>query len=135
MPPVPAQHLFDTSSMEAATPQPKSVIEQLVEQMAVPKPVPGLELRVVRRGEPATAIESISTPALERSPESPEEMQVFPVVPPRTGAPSTAAPAPTSAMPAAPAPAITMDVNAIVDKVHQTLIRRQQRARERKGLY
>jgi len=101
-----------TGSMDAPALHSRSVVEQLVEQMAVARAVPGLELRLHRRSDPAAAEGDTQSAAPLPS----------------------AADAPPPARSTAPAPA-PIDLNSIVDQVQRTLIRRQQRARERKGLY
>jgi hypothetical protein len=103
-------------SIEPATPQPKSLVEQLVEQMELQRPVPDLELRLVRRNEPSPPAEPSARPASDAVSEDPRELKNAP---------------PRPAAPAAPA----IDVRAIADKVYHRLVRKEQRARERKGWY
>ena len=117
MPAIPPPHQEISGygrSLEPATSQPRNVVEQLVDQMVFPTLVPGLELRLVRRDEPPAPPEPSSSPGRDT---------------PSAVHPHGLANAP----PQPPAPAI--DVNAIADKVYRRLVRNQQRARERKGLY
>ncbi len=87
----------------------QGVIEKLIERIVVPTPLPGFELRMV----PPQEIPSQDG----KSEEQPEEISVPPV-----------------SAPAQPE-AHQVDIDEVADKVYQTLIRRQQLERERKGLY
>ncbi len=95
-----------------------------MEQMVFPTPLPGLELRVIRRDDPVTpmraGLATAGRDASSRDSSSADERG------------SAKAP-PTSKPPAPAAPVI--DVNAIAERVYRKLARDQQRARERKGLY
>ncbi len=90
----------------------QTAIEKLIEQTRRPVPLPGLEIRVVRpsqgdEGDPHRSAEEKdrATPNMAGSP------------------------------PPAASPAHQLDLDAVADKVYQTLMRRQQFERERKGFY
>jgi hypothetical protein len=89
----------------------QTVVERWIEQTVLPAPLPGLELRLLRTEQQASTD--------NRSSQSSDNEQ-----------PATSVPTPP---PAATAP--PLDINAIADKVYQTLQRRQQVERERRGLY
>jgi len=89
-----------------------TAIEKLIERTVLPAALPGLEFRLIPP---------------EQSPSSTEDKAK------RSAASATPAPSPASPTPPATAPAV--DINAVADKVYQTLMRRRQFERERKGLY
>ena len=96
----------------AADPNARSqtAIEKLIEQTRKPVPLPGLEIRVVKPSEREEGDQRRSADERDRA---------------------------TSNTPASPPvpPAPQLDINAVADKVYQTLLRRQQFERERKGFY
>ncbi len=98
----------------ATNPDAKSptAIERLLEQTRKPAPLPGLEIRLVRRSEPEEGDQRRPADARDRVRPNP----------------------PASPPPTTP-PAPQLDINAVADKVHQILVRRQQFERERKGFY
>src|SRR5262249_3298665 len=96
----------------------KSVVERLVEQMVFPTPLPGLELRVIRRDDPRAPMKA--EPSAGRESSSADD---------RGSAKAPSAPPSKPPAPAAP----VIDVNAIAERVYRKLVRDQQRARERKG--
>ncbi|HZT32865.1 MAG TPA: hypothetical protein VFA33_23465 [Bryobacteraceae bacterium] len=98
----------------------ETVIDRLAREIVFPSPLAGFELRF-RPQEPGPP------PAPETAPASAEAQ------PPAATAPAEPHPA-VSKPPAAP-PAPPVDINAIADKVYQTLQRRQLRMQERKGFY
>lgn len=87
----------------------KTMVEKIIERKREPVPLPGLEIRIVRPVERETADERTRVGDTDRS------------------IPSKPAPPP----PAAP----QLDINAVADRVYQTLLGREQFERERKGLY
>jgi hypothetical protein len=88
----------------------RSIVEQLIERTLLPAPLPGLEVRLV-----------------------PPEQRVASEAP----VPSDAAypPPPEERRPEASAPPPPLNIDALADRVYQTLKRRQQLERERRGLY
>jgi hypothetical protein len=84
----------------------QTAIGKLLEQTRKPVPMPGLEIRLVRPHEHEAGEPRRKAEERER-----------------------VAPAPL------PPPAPQLDINAVADRVYQTLVRRQQFERERKGLY
>ena len=111
----------ETNSASAPAPAPawpgppsetRSVIEQLIERTVFPTPLPGLELRLV---SPEQAVREGGSPADG----SAGSLQ------------STDRPTP----PAVSAPPAQLDIDAVADRVYQTLQRRQQLERDRRGLY
>jgi hypothetical protein len=96
------------SSRPPSQPVP-SIIEQLIEQTPVPGVLPGLELRLVSPEFVKTHHPESRDGTDEKIPSSP-------------AAPTLPLPPP-------------LDINAVADKVYQTLQRRQQVERERRGLY
>ncbi len=96
-------------------PEPQGGLEKFLEQYVVPAPMPGLAMRL-----------------LEPAPES----EVFDQRPSDSGEragrqePVASAPAPQTAPPQPP----SLDINAIAERVYQTLRRREQLERERRGL-
>ena len=101
------------------TPEIPGVIERLINRTVVPAALPGIEVRGLSPDVPAFSIQPAhaaeeARPAVESA---------------KTPGPSPALPPP---LPAAPPP---LDINALADKVYQTLVRRQQFEQERRGLY
>jgi len=93
--------------------EPPAVIERLIERTVLPVALPGLQIRPVRpdASAPVTRRSTNDAPEGGRS---------------AMGTPKGPAPAP------APPP---LDINTVADKVYQTLQRRHQLERERRGLY
>ncbi len=93
--------------------EPPAVIERLIERTVFPMAMPGLQIRPVRpdASAPATRRSTNDAPEGGRS---------------AMGTPKGPAPAP---------PPPPLDINAVADKVYQTLQRRHQLERERRGLY
>jgi hypothetical protein len=102
--------------LPGAAPEPPSVIEQLIERITVPAPLPGLEFRLLSPEEAASATRPPSDAAPDRRPAPTDDAR-------------TSGPGPT--LPPAP----PLDINAVADKVHEMLSRRQRHERERKGVY
>ena len=92
-----------------SVPATQTAIERLIERTRQPVPVPGLEIRVMQPSEREAREQHRRKDARERD-----------VVK------TTTAP---------PPPAPQLDINAVADKVYQTLVRRQRFERERKGIY
>lgn len=95
--------------VQPAIPEAQGAIERLIERTVIPTPLPGFELRMVPPQE--------APPQDSKSEEQPEENLVPPV----------------SAL--VQPEAHQVDIDEVADKVYQTLVRRQQLERERKGLY
>jgi hypothetical protein len=99
---------------QAGTAEPPGPIERLIERMALPAVLPGLEFRPVHPEVLAAQTERSKTDAVENGPakvvEEPNPVSVGPSAPP-------------------------LDINAVADKVYQTLLQRQLLERERKGVY
>lgn len=91
--------------------EPQEAIEKLIQSTILPTSLPGLELRMLAPKEQSPVINA------ERGQQ------------PGPGA--TEPPGPAPALPPAP----QLNINEVADKVYQTLMRRQQLERERKGLY
>jgi hypothetical protein len=89
----------------------RGVVEQLIERTLLPAPLPGLEVRLVPPEHRLTS-EARAPAEAPDPPPSPEERRPEPAAPP---------------------PALNID--ALADRVYQTLQRRQQLERERRGLY
>lgn len=109
------------TSQHAVTPlnrlsKAESAIEKLIEHTVAPVSLPGLELRPAPRG--------MQSFAGQRQAHEPTEDR-------RSEAHRSTAPRPGPI----PAPPPQLDINAVADKVYQTLLRRQQVERERRGLY
>jgi hypothetical protein len=96
-------------------PQSQGVIEQLLDRTLLPGQLPGLELRLLSLEGPASM-----------APGTPSTID--------SGPPTADGATPPVSMPAA-LPEPSLDINAITDKVYQTLQRHQQLERERRGLY
>jgi hypothetical protein len=90
-------------------PQIDSVVEKVIERTHEAVPMPGLEIRLIRPSERETSDQRQRADERDRA-------------------------TPSAPAPSAP-PAPQLDINAVADKVYQTLVRRQQFERERKGLY
>jgi len=97
-------------------PEVKGAIEKLIERTVEPVALPGLELRPVPP-------EMQSFAGRQQTHETTEDRR------PETHPSTAARPGPI------PVPAPPLDINAVADKVYQTLVRRQQAERERRGLY
>ncbi|MGH9936312.1 MAG: hypothetical protein ACREAM_08700 [Blastocatellia bacterium] len=93
------------SASPASAPKSQGAIERLIEQTVMPIALPGLELRLAQPEQQASTAHD--------QPRAVEDRQ-----------PATSASAPPP-----------LDINAIADKVWNTLQRRQQLERERRGLY
>jgi hypothetical protein len=89
-------------------------IERLIDRTVLPVPLPGLQIRLVKPDDSASAAQRSANDATEGGRST-------------IGLPNAQAP-----VPAAPPP---LDINAVADKVYQTLQRRHQLERERRGLY
>lgn len=104
---------FGSTSPPSILGPPSGAIERLIERTMVPVPLPGLKLRLVApeeltvAGERRVPAEDSRPPALDG----------------------------TGPTPAGSAPPPELDINAVADRVYQTLERRQQLERERRGLY
>ncbi len=98
---------------QGETPEPPAVIERLIERTVFPMAMPGLQIRPVRP--------DASAPATQRSANDTPEGRRSTMETPK---------GPASAPPPPP-----LDINAVADKVYQTLQRRHQLERERRGLY
>lgn len=92
-----------------------SALQRLIEATVLPVPLPGMELRLASR-------DWRMEKGLDRKSNDPSEPHNGPSAPPPVTPP---------ARPETPA----LDLNAVADKVYQTLMRRRQRERERRGLY
>jgi len=90
----------------ASAPKSQGAIERLIEQTVLPTALPGLELRLAQPEQQASTNHD--------SPRAVEDRQ------------------PATSVSTPPPP---LDINAIADKVWNTLLRRQQLERERRGLY
>lgn len=106
----PIQQTLELSNPES----PNGAIQKLIERTVLPVPLPGMELRLTRRGRQDADPEDKTYDARERPPQ-----------------PDARSPLP----PSAPPERLPLDLNAVAEKVYQTLMRRQQRERERRGLY
>jgi hypothetical protein len=89
----------------------RGVIEQLIERSLLPAPLPGLEIRLLPLDQRVTG----EARAPSDSPYPP--------------------PAPEVSRPEASAPQPAVNIDVLADRVYQTLQRRQQLERERRGLY
>jgi hypothetical protein len=89
----------------------RGVVEQLIERTLLPAPLPGLEVRLVPPEQRVTS-EARAPADAPYPPPSPEEHR----------------PEATASPPA-------LNIDALADRVYQTLRRRQQLERERRGLY
>jgi len=98
-------------SQRADEPEPRGAIERLIEQTVRPVALPGLELRL-----------------------APPERQTSADHPPPNDAEGRGS-APNATPAPAPVSPPQLDINAVADKVWQTLQRRQRLERERRGLY
>lgn len=110
--------LFFTAEQAAARPGPTAglgALEKLLERTDLPAPLPGIELRLV---SPEILAPAARRPANDAEDGQPLKNELTP-------------PAPVPA--ASPAP--QLDINTVADRVYQTIIRRQQLERERRGLY
>lgn len=108
----PSQPVTTAPDYLLATP---GAIAKLIEQTILPAQLPGLQLRLVSPEKQATVSYHPPAPANGRQPTA-------------DGSPP---PVPVTASPPTP----QLDINAVADKVYQTLMRRQQFERERRGLY
>jgi hypothetical protein len=89
----------------------RGIVEQLIDRTVLPAPLPGLEIRLVPPDRPVNG--EAHAPAITPQPPT----------------------APEEGPPAAPASPPALNIDAIADRVYQTLQRRQQFERERRGLY
>ncbi len=104
---------FGSTSPPSILGPPSDAIERLIERTMVPVPLPGLKLRLVAPEELTVAGER-RVPAEDSRP------------------PAVDGTGPTPARSEQPP---ELDINAVADRVYQTLERRQQLERERRGLY
>jgi hypothetical protein len=119
----PAQQAMVVSG---ALPEAPGALATLIERTILPGPLPGLELRLLSPTQPASAIHHPLDAADPHQPAEEDQPTAGIAVPTM---PVPAMPIPTSS------PVPQLDINAIADKVYQTLQRRQQFERERRGLY
>lgn len=102
--------------LAASRPEGESgALQRLIEATVLPVPLPGMELRLASR-------DWRMEKGLDRKNHDPSEPHNGPSAPPPVAPPARPE---TSAL----------DLNAVADKVYQTLMRRRQRERERRGLY
>src|SRR5205823_870219 len=100
-------HSSSLSSPPSRPPDARSVVEQLIEGTLMPNPLPDLELRLVRPEE--HAVGEVHSPSdVPNPPPAREEVQRE-----------------------APERAPALDLDALAEKIYQTLQRRQQFERER----
>ncbi len=102
-------------SHQVNIPEPSGAIERLINRTVLPVALPGLQIRLVKPDAPVAATRRPAADAAEGGRSTVEVPK-----------------APTPA-PAAPPP--PLDINVLADKVYQTLQRRHQLERERRGLY
>jgi hypothetical protein len=102
-------------SRQVNMPEPSGAIERLISRTVLPVALPGLQIRLVTPDAPA--------PATQRSAADAAEGGRSTVEVPKAPTPPPAAPPPP------------LDINFVADKVYQTLQRRHQLERERRGLY
>jgi len=93
--------------------QSMNVVEMLIERTKVPTPLPGLQVRLL--DPPARPRPNVAEAQATEEP--------------------TARERPAPASPSPPPFAPPLDINAVADKVYQTLLRRQQFERDRRGFY
>jgi len=107
-------------SLQRALPAPSetnNALHELIESVTTPVPMPGLKVRLF-----SPSVEPQATFArLPRSPGEEQQRESKPEVPAASQHPPAGEP--------------RIDINAVADKVYETLTRRQQFERERKGLY
>jgi hypothetical protein len=97
-------------------PEPRSAMEKLIERSIVPSRLPGLEFRLIEPTGQASDFHSEANEDSARQPPVNDQYHTQPIA-------------------SAPTPAPPVNINEVADKVYQTLMRRQQLERERKGLY
>ena len=101
-------------SHQVNMPEPSGAIEKLINRTVLPVALPGLQIRLLTPDAPELATQRSAADAAE------------------SGRSIVEVPKGPTPVPAAPAP---LDINAVADKVYQTLQRRHQLERERRGLY
>jgi hypothetical protein len=106
---VPVHH-GEASAVQAGVATQVRAIETLIERTVGPAPVPGLEIRVLKRAPRGVDDDRPAT-------DQPREANASPQLEP------------------APAPPQPLDIAAVADKVYRLLQRRQRLERERKGRY
>jgi hypothetical protein len=120
-PVVPPQRSTSQIVQSSLTPsqlsEPQGAIERLIERTVMPALLPGLELRMIDPEEHSSRAdwEAKADSRQQRNENTQADGQ-------------TVAPVPSP-------PAPPLNINEVADKVYQTLMRRQQLERERKGLY
>ena len=100
-------------SHQVKMPEPSGTIERLISRTVLPVALPGLQIRLVTPDAPEPATQRSAADAAEGGRSTVEVPKGPPPVPPQP----------------------PLDINSVADKVYQTLVRRQQFERERRGLY
>ena len=100
-------------SHQVNMPEPSGTIERLISRTVLPVALPGLQIRLVTPDAPEPATQRSAADAAEGGRSTAEVPKGPPPVPPQP----------------------PLDINSVADKVYQTLVRRQQFERERRGLY
>ncbi len=111
----------------------EEAIEKLIQNTLLPVPLPGLELRLLPPGKQPPSIGPSSNADRGEQPEIGSRHETGSQH--ETGSRHETGTSPSPRLPPASPPAPALNINEVADKVYQTLMRRQQLERERKGLY